>query len=121
MAAVCWTALALLLWATPLRVSRRACNLCYVLWSLALNSGALAACMWLQPPPRPALLDALSKQQLAVFLVANLLTGAVNMSVNTLAVGDAVARAVVAAYGATVAGIALWMHGRHSAVYMESH
>lgn len=111
LSALAWAALGLVQWATPLQVSRRACNLCYILWSLALNSSALAACMWLQPPATPTLLDALSRHQLIVFLVANLLTGAVNMAVNTLAVGDAAARAVVAAYGMAVAASALLLQG----------
>lgn len=67
--------------------------------------------MWLQPRHAP-LLNALSRQQLAVFLVANLLTGAVNMAVNTLAVGNTTACVVVGVYGMAVAGSALALHRR---------
>ena len=41
---------------------------------------------------------AVNRCMLPVFLIANLLTGAINMSVETLTVGDWAARGIVACY-----------------------
>jgi hypothetical protein len=84
-------------------VSRRACNLAYILWICALSLGMVVLCLVTQlvtPPAQglPQLLAAANRNMLPVFLAANLLTGAVNLAVDTLAVGDAGARALVCAY-----------------------
>lgn len=50
------------------------------------------------PDSRVRLLDAANRYMLPLFLLANLLTGAVNLGVDTLAVGDWRARGIVAAY-----------------------
>ena len=62
---------------------------------------------------RPSgLLEALGNQMLAVFLLANLLTGAVNLSVNTLVVGGAAARGILVVYAGLLCGAAvLLQHG----------
>ena len=104
--------LALQRWVQP--VSRRACNAAYVAWILALNlqvvlgfaavlcgrRGGRAA------GPIPAALAACNDQMLAVFLAANLLTGAVNASVNTLETRDWPARGILVAYMACVISLA---------------
>jgi phosphatidylinositol glycan class W len=54
-----------------------------------------------------SVLFAFNRNGLAVFLVANLLTGAVNMSVPTLHVGVGQAMAVLGTYTAAVAGVAV--------------
>ncbi len=84
-------------------VSRRACNLAYVLWVTALCLAMLVMCLVNQlvtPPAQgmPQLLGAVNRNMLVVFLGANLLTGAVNMSLNTLVLGDDAARSIVGAY-----------------------
>jgi phosphatidylinositol glycan class W len=48
------------------------------------------------------LMLAFNRNMLALFLIANLLTGAVNLSVNTLAVGSWTARAIVGEWGLRV-------------------
>lgn len=87
-------------------VSRRACNLAYVLWMLALGLQSvglfLASGRW-SPGPLPRLLHSLNGGMLPAFLVANLLTGLVNMAVDTLAVGVAGASAILLAYMAAIA------------------
>lgn len=99
-------------------VSRRACNGAYVLWMLALNVQTVAAFLAADlalPGATPFILSALNAAMLPVFLAGNLLTGLVNMAVNTLAASDAAARAVVAAYAAVLCGGAVaaaqrWPH-----------
>ncbi len=86
----------------------------YILWTVALNSSGLALCRWLwgdatETDENPTLLSAFSAQQLPVFLLANVLTGVVNMTVDTLIMPDWLARVLVCAYGMAVAGVALWM------------
>jgi phosphatidylinositol glycan class W len=111
-AALCWAAY----WAsaTALQpVSRRACNATYVLWVLALSAHSVAAfavAQALAPATGerlPRLLRAVNGAMLPTFLAANLLTGAVNMSADTLAASDWAARGAVAAYAAAVCGAAL--------------
>ncbi|KAI9665303.1 MAG: Glucosaminyl phosphatidylinositol (GlcN-PI) nositol acylation protein [Alyxoria varia] len=53
------------------------------------------------------LMKALNRNGLALFLVANLLTGAVNLSVDTLAMGDAQAVGILLAYMGVLSGLAL--------------
>jgi phosphatidylinositol glycan class W len=55
------------------------------------------------------LMTAFNKNGLGIFLVANLLTGVVNMSVNTLDANTWQAMAILIAYSAVVSGIALAM------------
>ncbi|GAA5934544.1 hypothetical protein JCM3775_000384 [Rhodotorula graminis] len=78
--------------------------------SLSPSSAARAA----SPPrdgavlPPPRLFSAINKNGLAVFLVANLLTGLCNVSLSTLYASDAVAVAVVTGYAASVCAVA-WL------------
>lgn len=84
-------------------VSRCACNAAYVLWLLALNAQTVAAFLAADlalPGPTPFVFSSVNAAMLPVFLAGNLLTGLVNMAVNTLAASDAVARAIVATYTA---------------------
>lgn len=86
-------------------VSRRACNAAYVAWTLALNLQCLALFVvadLVAPGPPPVLLARINQLMLPTFLLANVLTGVVNMSTNTLAAGDWTARTVVAAYAAAL-------------------
>jgi phosphatidylinositol glycan class W len=97
-------------------VSRRAANATYVLWVTALCVTLVTGCLVselmggvLRTASRgaPHLLLALNRNMLALFLAANLMTGAVNLSINTLAVGDWAARGVVGAYLAALAALAV--------------
>lgn len=54
----------------------------------------------------PGLLEALGGQMLAVFLLANVLTGAVNLSVDTREIGSAPARVILVVYTAVLCGAA---------------
>ena len=90
--------------------SRRLCNLAYVLWVgaqvglvliLAMLRDAAAATA---PPP---LLEAVNRRPLSVFLLANVLTGAVNLTCDTMAASHALAAGVLGAYMAIVCGAAV--------------
>ena len=94
-------------------VSRRTCNAAYVVWVLAFNLSVLAAFAAVEvlgplPPGLPAvgMYHAINRNALAVFLAANLLTGAVNIFTDTLAASDAQAQATLLAYMTVVAGAA---------------
>ena len=87
-------------------VSRRACNAAYIFWMLGMNTFALvllaAAAAALPTQSSPRLLLAVNDAMLPTFLVANVLTGVVNLSIDTLNVGDWGARVIVAMYMVTV-------------------
>jgi phosphatidylinositol glycan class W len=55
----------------------------------------------------PPILDAMNRQGLLVFIMANLLTGLVNLSFNTLQAGDATALGIMLLYLSAVSGFAL--------------
>lgn len=97
--------------------SRRACNAAYVLWMLALNVQSVALFVGadvLLPGGQPHLLASVNASMLPLFLGANLLTGAVNLSVNTLTMPDAAAAAIVASYAALLCASAVMLYGRIS-------
>ncbi|KAI8923370.1 GWT1-domain-containing protein [Entophlyctis helioformis] len=93
-----------------IQTSRRMANAPYVFWVAAVCVFFLAgmfAIDTLLDKPTPSspngtasalLFTSVNRNQLASFLIANLLTGLVNMTINTLAVSDPVAFAIVAAY-----------------------
>jgi phosphatidylinositol glycan class W len=108
-AAAAWAAFAAAARVEP--VSRRSCNAAYVAWTLALAlqgvALAAAAAALARPAPPPRAHAALNAAMLPAFLAANVLTGAVNLGVDTLAAPAWAARAGVAAYAAAVGGAAL--------------
>ncbi|KAF9278195.1 Glucosaminyl phosphatidylinositol (GlcN-PI) nositol acylation protein [Mortierella antarctica] len=65
-----------------------------------------AATVLLPPLACPPLLEAVNRNGLAVFLVANVLTGLVNMTVQTLYTPDMKALGILVAYMAVVTGLA---------------
>ena len=131
-----WTALYLLCtdftYGAGLTVSRRLANLPYVLWVVASNSGLLfafcAADVLLFPGFYKAgtvekekevydvatspVLRAYNRNGLAVFLLANLLTGLVNMAVPTLHVGRGLTVVVLAVYMGVVTAVAVGLDVR---------
>ena len=91
--------------------SRRLCNAAYALWVLAqvgLCFGLCVLCVLLQTRPAPLLLDAVNRRQLAVFLLANVLTGGINLlgDGNTRQSSDAWAAVVLFAYMGAVCAAA---------------
>ncbi|KAJ7581511.1 GWT1-domain-containing protein [Mycena floridula] len=110
-------------------VSRRLANLSYILWIAAYNTTTIIGYMLvdlnffsmpkksvtLQPNEDqdsipmgtpPPLLEAINKNSLAIFLLANVLTGLVNMLVSTIDSSDIWAMIVLATYSYTVCTVA---------------
>lgn len=136
--AIVWWAGYALSQAAGVRTSRRLANLAYVLWVAAFNTSFLLGYVLiymtiLQPieqQPSDAvsaermslpsssssmmmmtvgILEDLNRHSLTVFLAANLLTGLVNLTVQTMYVGDAAAVAIVLAYTAACCALARWL------------
>ena len=123
---VCWTALFAM--ATSylgfgLTVSRRLANLPYVLWVNAFNNAQLLLFCLIETAYFPGvcrtqdpdlttkststIMQAFNKNGLAVFLIANLMTGMVNLSLNTLDMGYLSAMGILIGYAACVTAVAL--------------
>ncbi|KAI1077333.1 GPI-anchored wall transfer protein 1 [Whalleya microplaca] len=110
-----------------LDVSRRLANLPYVLWIAAFNSAQLLACCLIETVFFPnfynatdarveqeayevatsRVLRSFNRNGLAIFLVANLLTGLVNMTVPTLDIGPPVTMGILVGYAAVVTAVAV--------------
>ncbi|KAL6708810.1 Glucosaminyl phosphatidylinositol (GlcN-PI) nositol acylation protein [Coniothyrium glycines] len=110
-----------------LSVSRRLANLPYFLWVSSFNSYQIAICCAIETVLFPALYKAPSKAEevqrtrdatsavlyaynrngLAVFLLANLLTGLINMTLPTLHMSVLQSMAVLVGYIAAVTGVAV--------------
>ncbi|KAH3686602.1 hypothetical protein WICPIJ_002401 [Wickerhamomyces pijperi] len=105
---------------TSLPVSRRLANLSYILWVCAYNTGFLY-CFFAfdsifgstdsqsDSQSQSVSLQAVNKNGMFVFLIANLSTGLVNMSLNTLDCGNAVAMLVLTLYCVSIWGVCVWM------------
>jgi phosphatidylinositol glycan class W len=129
-ASLVWTALfyfSTSYYGLRLSVSRRIANLPYFLWVSAFNSYQIAICCAIETFLFPQLykaptnaeekqrsreatssvLYAFNRNGLAVFLVANLLTGLVNMTMPTLHMGVLQSMGVLIAYTTAVAGVAV--------------
>jgi phosphatidylinositol glycan class W len=114
-------------WGASLPVSRRLANMPYVLWTVAFNQFQILLCCLVETIFFPSvhkatdkqtetersdfatsrILRAFNKNGLAIFLVANLLTGAVNLGMDTLDANNYVAMGVLVGYAGIVTGLAL--------------
>ncbi|KAH9173899.1 GWT1-domain-containing protein [Lactarius sanguifluus] len=106
--------------------SRRLVNLPYIMWVAAYNTTFLLCYMLLDlvffptplamstysPISAPPLLEAINRNSLAVFLLANVATGAVNLSMRTMYASDGWAMGVLAAYAFGVCVFAWAVRGR---------
>lgn len=110
-----------------LDVSRRLANLPYILWIAAFNSAQLLACCAIESAFFPSfynaadakteqeayetatsrVLRAFNRNGLFVFLIANLLTGLVNMTVPTLDVTPTVTMAILVGYAGVLTTLAV--------------
>lgn len=86
-------------------VSRRVANLPYVLWVVSYNSTLLLGYNVIETlTVRPSagdskILNSINNNGLLSFLLGNLLTGLINMSINTLSCSNTVAFAILTVYG----------------------
>ncbi|KAF2751409.1 GPI-anchored wall transfer protein 1 [Sporormia fimetaria CBS 119925] len=112
-----------------LSVSRRLANLPYVLWVSSFNCAQIALCCAIEQYLFPNLykattedeekqkakaatspiLSAYNRNGLAVFLLANLLTGLVNLTLPTLRMGTFESMAVLVSYIAVLSAVALFL------------
>jgi phosphatidylinositol glycan class W len=116
-------------WGLSIGVSRRLANLSYVLWIAAFNTAQIAAFYLVEVLffPRaataekqeeaynkavPKILEAYNRNGLALFLVANVLTGLVNLSVDTLGAGRVEAMAILGAYMGIITIVAVALQSR---------
>ncbi|KAI7161081.1 GPI-anchored wall transfer protein 1 [Hortaea werneckii] len=108
-------------------VSRRMANLPYITWVCAFNCGQLFLFCAIEKMMFPNIYEAKDKQTekqriqdatsrimqafnrngLFLFMLANLLTGAINMTVPTLHLGDVESLSILVGYIAVVAGVGL--------------
>lgn len=102
-------------------VSRRSCNASFVLWMLANNVQAIFLNSQVLQFLRsyagrysvPRTFQSLNNGMLYVFLLANVLTGMVNSTVDTLSVSDRHARAILLVYMALVQAISIGSFSVH--------
>ncbi|KAF2766151.1 GPI-anchored wall transfer protein 1 [Teratosphaeria nubilosa] len=112
-----------------LYVSRRMANLAYVCWVCSFNTAQLLLFCGIEKLMFPNLykakdaqtekqriqdatskvLQAFNRNGLGIFLLANLLTGAVNMSMKTLHMGDVVAMVILTSYIGVLCTVALFL------------
>jgi phosphatidylinositol glycan class W len=115
-----------------LGVSRRLANLPYILWICAFNTAQMTAFCLIETLAFPSvhrvldatvehrettratsrILAAFNRNGLAIFLVANLLTGLVNLTTDTLGMGTAATMVLLLGYAAVITGIALGLDAR---------
>lgn len=97
-------------------ISRRMVNLAYVLSILAQNIFTLwllvSLSLLVRPASRPwdGLMQAINRNQLFIFLVANLLVGLVNFSIQTIYASNWAAIGVVTSYMMVLCGFAATLH-----------
>ena len=110
-----------------LQVSRRLANLPYILWVSAFNCTQVMAFGLIETIVFPEvykanqrhaerkegtkasskIMRAYNRNGLPIFLLANLLTGCINLTVNTLTIQRALAMAILLGYAALLTGVAL--------------
>lgn len=127
--AACWTLLFIFCnayYGLGLRVSRRLANLPYVLWVNAFNNAQLLVFCLIETAYFPEayktqdpkvianstseIMQAFNKNGLVVFLVANLMTGMINLGMRTLDVSSVAAMGILMGYAAGVTGVALLLY-----------
>jgi phosphatidylinositol glycan class W len=95
-----------------LDVSRRTTNAVFCVWTLFVSCLQLTAIGYIlqrrdlsvTPPP---VFEAINKHGMMVFVIANLLTGLVNISINTLEVSDGMALGILAIYMSAISVVAI--------------
>ena len=78
-----------------------------MLWVTAYNTTFIFAYLLIELllatfTPTPPLLNAINANGLVIFLIANLLTGLINLSIKTMYVGDVTSMAILVGYSGAV-------------------
>jgi phosphatidylinositol glycan class W len=111
-----WVIHVVLICGLQIPTSRRSTNASFIFWALAHNMTILCSIRFVSEasthkndtkPAIPRLLDAVNRYGLAVFLLSNILTGLVNLTVDTLHASDVKAMVVLSLYLGLVCGSAL--------------
>lgn len=109
--AMLWAALWILVSVFDIPVSRRSTNASFIIWTLAHNVTILlliwAAFYLARSRSVSPIFGAVNRHGLIVFILANLMTGLVNISINTLEVADGQALGVIFVYLFAVGSVAL--------------
>jgi phosphatidylinositol glycan class W len=93
-----------------IQVSRRMANMQYVVWIYTICVGGITLVGivdLISPSPTPRIIEAVNRNQLFVFLVANVLTGLVNLTIDTLNQDDLSSLMILCCYIITVSVSAL--------------
>lgn len=99
-------------------ISRRLANFPYILWVVSYNSTLLLGYHLIDKYIPHAsnkesfLLDSINNNGLLIFLLGNLLTGLVNMTINTLKVSNTVAVGVLIFYSSAWTAVAIYLNRR---------
>ncbi|KAJ3000784.1 Glucosaminyl phosphatidylinositol (GlcN-PI) nositol acylation protein [Globomyces sp. JEL0801] len=103
-----------LTFALQIEVSRRMANFPFVIWVSALCSTMLLSLFLIDDcfsvPNVPIILTSINQNQLAIFLFANILTGLINLTVNTLNFNHLQAFAILIVYLYVVGLVAALLH-----------
>ena len=120
---VCWQVLVSLPW-LPLDVSRRSTNAIFCIWVLFVNLFQLVSIYTVVllsynsiskssnavssiKVQSPILLSSMNRNGLYIFIIANLCTGIINLSIDTLTVSNSVAIWILLLYVGTVGSVSL--------------
>lgn len=100
--------------------SRRLCNLTYTLLTVAICWSVLMGFYVLGSvgKGRDVILSSFSASSLPIFLLANVMTGGVNMSIRTLHTEPSTALAILLLYGLVLSAVAWGYHGYRHPVRM---
>lgn len=101
-------------------ISRRIANFPYVMWVVSYNAAFLLGFDLVEQligPFHSTILEAINNNGLAIFLVANLTTGLVNLSINTLEVGNGLSYVILIFYALSWTGLAIFLD--HKKIYIK--
>ncbi len=128
--AILWLLHAFLVYALHIPVSRRTTNASFCVWTLAHNFSLLTL-FWLVlgeydeedggSVALPPMCAAVNRHGMLIFVVANLLTGLVNLSIPTLDTRNAAALAILLSYLVVVGCLALGLDVLPTLVHRASH
>jgi len=122
-AALLWILVGIVHGILDVPISRRSTNAAFCLWAAAHNILLLAIVQVTTTIPTsasstivPLVWDTVNRYGLLMFLIANLLTGLVNLTVPTLEVGDPMAVAIVFGYICAVGMAALLLDALYTSI-----